>query len=70
MHKYSVHANYYCLKQSTFYKEPVLLAVLDNEKVSTRSASKQCFGSGRKFLSLPDPLVRDTDPDPSIIMQK
>ncbi len=35
---------------------------------------RQFSGFGRKFLSLPDPLIRGTDseldPDPSIIKQK
>jgi hypothetical protein len=56
------------LEQSTFYKEPVLLAVLDKEKVSTLASSVPDLAV--KFLSLPDPFVRGTDPDPSIIMQK
>jgi hypothetical protein len=52
MHKYSVRANYNCLEQSTFYKEPVLLAFLDKEKVSTLASSVP--DPAVKFLSLPD----------------
>jgi hypothetical protein len=48
MHKYSVRANYYCLEQSTFYKEPVL----DKEKVSTLASSVP--DPAVKFLSIPD----------------
>ena len=41
-------------KVPTFYKEPVLLAVLDKEKVSTGTLASSVPDPTVKFLSLPD----------------